>query len=74
MAIHHFQRQLNGEVSLDLCFACQGQSGFDEYESAQLAPAGVLALFRLLHEHHADLRQPWPRRPSAAPRCRGPRC
>ncbi|MBK8113041.1 MAG: zf-TFIIB domain-containing protein [Candidatus Accumulibacter sp.] len=70
MAIHHFQRQLNGEVSLDLCFACQG-IWFDEYESAQLAPAGVLALFRLLHEHHADLRQPWPG-VLRCPRCRDP--
>ena len=66
-AIHHFQRQLNGEVSLDLCFACQG-IWFDEYESAQLAPAGVLELFRLLHQHFADSRQPW-RQPLRCPRC-----
>ncbi len=59
MAIHRFKRQLNGDVALDLCFACHG-IWFDEFESAQLAPAGVLELFRLLHEHHADQRQPWP--------------
>ncbi|MDS4049126.1 zf-TFIIB domain-containing protein [Accumulibacter sp.] len=68
MAAHAFKRQLNGEVSLDLCFGCQG-IWFDEFESAQLAPAGVLELFRLLHEHHADPRQPW-RRVLRCPRCR----
>lgn len=67
MAIHRFARRLGGEVSLDLCFACQG-IWFDEHESTQLAPAGVLELFRLLHAHHADRRQPWP----AVLRC--PRC
>jgi DNA-directed RNA polymerase subunit RPC12/RpoP len=68
MAVQHFQRQLNGIVSLDICFPCQG-IWFDEFESAQLAPAGVLELFRLLHEHHADLRQPW-RDILQCPRCR----
>ena len=68
MAVHRFARQLNGEVALDLCFACQG-IWFDEFESAQLAPAGVLELFRLLHQHHADQRQPW-RDPLHCPRCR----
>jgi hypothetical protein len=70
MAGHRFKRQLNGEVCLDICFACQG-IWFDEYESAQLAPAGVLELFRLLHQHHADLRQPWPG-VLRCPRCREP--
>ena len=68
MAIHRFERQLNGLVTLDICFPCQG-IWFDEYESAQLAPAGVLDLFGLLHEHHADLRQPWPG-VLRCPRCR----
>jgi len=67
MAVHCFRRQLGGEISLDICFACQG-IWFDEHESAQLAPAGVLDLFRLLHEHQADPRQPW----STVLRC--PRC
>lgn len=67
MAPHPFKRQQHGEVVLDICFACQG-IWFDDFESAQLAPAGVLELFRLLHEHHDDLRQPWP----AGLRC--PRC
>ncbi|SBT05996.1 conserved hypothetical protein [Candidatus Accumulibacter aalborgensis] len=68
MAVHRFARQLNGEVALDICFACQG-IWFDEFESAQLAPAGVVELFRLLHQHHADQRQPW-RDPLHCPRCR----
>ena len=68
MSAHSFQRQLNGQVTLDICFPCQG-IWFDEFESAQLAPAGVLDLFRLLHQHHADLRQPW-RDPLHCPRCR----
>lgn len=68
MAIHRFPRQLNGAITLDICFACQG-IWFDEYESAQLAPAGVIDLFRLLHQHHADLRQPWPS-VLRCPRCR----
>ncbi|MCP5228202.1 zf-TFIIB domain-containing protein [Accumulibacter sp.] len=68
MTIQRFKRQLNGVVSLDICFPCQG-IWFDEYESAQLAPAGVLELFRLLHEHQADLRQPW-RDVLQCPRCR----
>ncbi|HCZ16401.1 MAG TPA: hypothetical protein DHV85_17800 [Candidatus Accumulibacter sp.] len=68
MVIQQFERQLNGVVSLDICFSCQG-IWFDEFESAQLAPAGILELFRLLHQHHADLRQPW-RDVLHCPRCR----
>lgn len=68
MRLHRFKRQLHGEVVLDICFACQG-IWFDEFESAQLAPAGVLELFRLLHEHHADQRQPW-RDALVCPHCR----
>lgn len=67
MQTHRFKRQLHGEITLDICFPCQG-IWFDDFESAQLAPAGVLELFRLLHEHHDDLRQPW----TSTLRC--PRC
>lgn len=59
MQQHHFAHKLHGEIELDLCFSCQC-IWFDEFESAQLSPAGVLALFRCLHEHRDDLRQPWP--------------
>ena len=57
MAIHHFQRQLNGQVTLDICFACQG-IWFDANENLKLAPAAVVELFRLLHAHRDDPRQP----------------
>ncbi len=57
MTAHRFPRKLNGEVELDLCFACQG-IWFDEYESLQLAPAGVVDLFRLIHVHDAVVRLP----------------
>lgn len=70
MAVHHFKRHLGGEISLDICFACQG-IWFDEHESAQLAAAGVLDLFCLLHEHQTDQRQPWPA-VLRCPRCRDP--
>lgn len=59
MRTHAFARQVHGEVGLDLCFACQG-IWFDGFESTQLAPAGVLELFRLLHEHHDEAHLPWP--------------
>jgi Zn-finger nucleic acid-binding protein len=55
MAVYRFLRRLDGEVTLDPCFVCRG-IWFEEYESDQLASAGVLELFRLLHQHHADLR------------------
>lgn len=67
MTVHHFKRQLHGEITLDICFPCQG-IWFDDFESAQLAPAGILELFRLLHEHHDNLRQPW-RDALHCPRC-----
>lgn len=58
MASCRFAGQLGGEIVLDICFSCRG-IWFDEHESAQLAAAGVLELFRLLHEREADARQPW---------------
>ena len=60
-------RKLEGELTLDLCFACQG-IWFDEFESLQMAPAGILELFRRIHAHHDDTRQPW-RDVLHCPRC-----
>lgn len=57
MVQQSFPRKLQGDVELDLCFSCQG-IWFDEYESLQLAPAGVIDLFKLLHQHRADQRLP----------------
>ena len=50
-----YPRTLGGEESLDLCWSCRG-IWFDAYESTQLAPAGVVALFQEIHENHADAR------------------
>lgn len=52
-----FERKISGEVELDLCFACQG-IWFDEHESVQLAPASVIELFRMIHQHRDDARLP----------------
>lgn len=57
MARHRFARKLTGEVALDLCFRCQG-IWFDEFESLQLSPGGVVELFRLIHDHRDDTRSP----------------
>jgi hypothetical protein len=57
MSAKSFERKLGGAVGLDLCFACQG-IWFDEYESLQLAPEGVIDLFKLIHEHRDDQRRP----------------
>jgi Transcription factor zinc-finger len=46
-----YPRALGGEESLDLCWSCQG-IWFDAYESTQLTPAGVVALFQQIHENH----------------------
>lgn len=62
-----FERQLHGTVELDLCFSCQG-IWFDDYESAQLTPGGILELFRLIQDHDDEQRQPL-RDPLVCPRC-----
>ena len=68
MSAQRCMRKINGEVELDLCFACQG-IWFDEYESLQLAPAGVIGLFKLIHEHRDDQRLPLAS-PLQCPRCK----
>lgn len=57
MRQQRFERKISGAVELDLCFACQG-IWFDEYESLQLAPASVIALFKMIHEHRDEPRLP----------------
>jgi DNA-directed RNA polymerase subunit RPC12/RpoP len=59
--------KLHGTVELDLCFACQG-IWFDGYESHQIAPGGLVELFKLLHEHRDDQRLPLAE-PLRCPRC-----
>lgn len=67
MGAHRFPRKLAGEVELDLCFACKG-IWFDDYESLHLAPAGVIDLFKLIHERRDDQRLPLAS-PLRCPRC-----
>lgn len=62
-----FARHLHGEVVLDVCWTCHA-IWFDQYESAQLSSAAVIAVFRLIHEH----RQPSPR--ALGERLHCPRC
>lgn len=59
--------KLHGPVGLDLCFACQG-IWFDSFESYQIAPGGIVDLFKLIHEHRDDHRLP------LATTLRCPRC
>jgi hypothetical protein len=56
-------------VSVDLCFPCH-LIWFDRAESLQLAPAGVLELFKLIHRHDKDERYPLRKR-FGCPRCGG---
>lgn len=67
MTKHRFERLLHGEVILDLCFQCQG-IWFDDFESVQITPGGIVELFKQLHEHHDDQRIPL-RDPLTCPRC-----
>jgi endogenous inhibitor of DNA gyrase (YacG/DUF329 family) len=57
MAEHAFQSVNGGDVMLDVCFDCQG-IWFDPQENLKLSAAAVVALFRLLHAHQSDIRQP----------------
>lgn len=68
MTKHRFERRIVGEIILDLCFPCQG-IWFDEHESLQVTPGGVIELFKLIHEHRDGLRQPLAE-PLRCPRCK----
>lgn len=56
-----------GTVELDLCFMCQG-IWFDQWESHQIAPGGIVELFKHIHEHRDDQRLPIAE-PLRCPRC-----
>ena len=47
MAIGSFEHRAQGRVQVDLCLECRA-IWFDAYESAQLAPAAILTLFRIV--------------------------
>ena len=68
MDLHRFAARTGASVELDICFACQGL-WFDARENLQLAPAAVLALFDLLHQHRDDAHQPL-HDPLRCPRCK----
>ena len=67
MKSQSFDRHLAGDVSVDLCFPCH-LIWFDRAESLQLAPAGVLELFKLIHRHERSGRHPLHER-FGCPRC-----
>ena len=54
-----FERVLLGRVALDFCFPCQ-LLWLDDHESTQLAPEGVISVFKALDEHRAPTRNPLP--------------
>lgn len=56
MASETFARHMHGAVTLDICWECRA-IWFDKYESTQLAPAAVIALFRQIHEHRDQVTQ-----------------
>lgn len=67
MEAHVLSSVNGGSVELDVCYPCQGL-WFDPQENLKLAPAAVAELFRLLHQHRDDARQP------LAPQVHCPRC
>ncbi len=67
MEKRRFERMHHGEVILDLCFHCHG-IWFDEFESLQITPGGVIELFRLIHDHRDEQRLPL-RDALKCPRC-----
>ena len=68
MEARHVATHGEGTVELDLCHACHG-IWFDGNENLRMAPAGVVDLFRQLHEHRDDAQTPLARSMSC-PRCR----
>ncbi len=54
-----FERLLLGKVALDFCFPCQ-LVWFDEHESTQLSPGGVIEVFKAFDAHRAPTRNPLP--------------
>jgi uncharacterized Zn-finger protein len=70
MQTETFERMTYGELEIDICYPCRA-IWFDYMESAQLAPASVITLFKKIHEHRDDSLQPLPTR-LPCPRCREP--
>lgn len=60
----------SGVVALDLCFQCQG-IWFDQFESVQISPGGIIDLFKLIHAHRDEQRTPLAAK-LHCPRCKDP--
>ena len=70
MSVQRFASNAGHTLELDICHACQGL-WFDRHENLKLTPEGVVALFRLLHEHRGAPHQPLAAT-LACPRCTRP--
>jgi hypothetical protein len=57
MVVEAIPREHHGEIILDICYHCH-VIWFDQFESTALPPAGVMSLFRKLHNHDTDSRLP----------------
>ena len=57
MQTQDLEQNYHGAVRVDLCFTCAG-IWFDHLGSVQLAPAAVIELFKEIHPHLGDARQP----------------
>lgn len=68
MEKHRFERLLHGEIILDVCFPCQS-IWFDDFESVQITPGGIIELFKLIHAHRDGQRLPLGS-PLKCPRCK----
>jgi len=62
-----FERTPLGSVALDFCFPCQ-VIWFDDHESLQLTPGGILEVFKTMHEQRVATRNTLPALLSC-PRC-----
>ena len=63
-------RKTGGTVAVDLCAACQAL-WFDAFESLQLTPGAVIALFRAIHAARPETRRALPAT-LPCPRCNEP--
>jgi hypothetical protein len=70
MQIQEFAHNYHGVVRVDLCFTCAG-IWFDRLASVELAPDGVVQLFKQIESRRSEPRRPVASRLSC-PRCTDP--
>lgn len=70
MTRERVERITGGTLEIDICYPCCA-IWFDHTESLQLAPGGVIALFKAIHDHRSDARHALPSN-LPCPRCRQP--